>query len=68
MTLTSINEAFCLHTKVCQLCGNLSRPEVCAIGQKLLSHFHEMIHDERRREVLGLSSPERKPGAVLQLV
>ncbi len=64
-TLTSINEAFCLHAKVCKLCGNFSSAAVCAIGLKLLAHFHQAILEDIRREALGLGSPKRKPGAHL---
>jgi len=62
-TLTSINDAFMLHIRVCKLCGNLDGPEVCAIGAKLLSRFHAVILDEARREALGLIPRERKPRA-----
>ena len=63
--LTSINDAFILHTKVCKLCGDLDRPEVCAIGAKLLSHFHAVILDEVRNETLGIRSRKWKPRAEL---
>jgi hypothetical protein len=50
MTLTSINEAFIMHRKVCKTCAG-DDEKVCKAGLNLLLHFHQLIVYEVDREV-----------------
>lgn len=50
MSLTSINEAFILHAKVCAVCAE-DNEKVCKQGLHLLLHFHQLIVNEVDHEV-----------------